>query len=81
MPRGGARPGAGRKPKPESQEEPRPIGRPATGQGKKFTLYLPQEAVDALATLAAIQGVKPASLLRIIVTETLKRRRAALMHP
>jgi hypothetical protein len=59
--RGGARPGAGRK--------------PVLGDPVSFTLDLERGHADALRALAAEEGVSLASLVRTAVATYLKRRR------
>jgi hypothetical protein len=59
--RGGARPGAGRKPVLQD-----PVS---------FTLDLERDHADALRALAAEEGVSLASLVRTAVAAYLKRRR------
>ncbi len=70
MPRGGARPGAGRKKKAVTEpEEKRSVGRPQNGQGKRYCLYIPADQTDALDRIAAARGLKPAALLRIMIAD------------
>lgn len=61
MPRGGARPGAGR---PSLKETGRAPAEPA---GKKLAVYLPNALYAKLEAMAEKEGVRPSVMLRQLV--------------